>query len=383
MRMFNKEYKHAKVRKDSNFIYIEKCVDKRRIRFSTGYSVSLENMNFVESNYKILLNRYLLNEKGKGCVSNKYSVASYGLIVLELEKANLKDSTFLRYNNIFHKYIVPNMQDIPLNSITPRFIREIFATRFNGLSYANKGVLIAVLKKIFDYAIDNEIYERANPINCIKNKKKDVFVNNRNKPMEFSESLKILSYLEKYVDLDSKIKLYMQIALLTGMRVNEILALKYSDIDLQHRLIRIDKTLSKGKITTTKSGNIRNIDIIQKLYTLLEKYLNTNAYSPNSFIFYKDSKFISLYSITKIYKKMLEILNIENRTLYSTRHTFASVMLLNGEDILWVANMLGHKDISVTCKYYARYIKSDKVRGECFNTTLPDISVDKSFKEIA
>ncbi len=45
------------------------------------------------------------------------------------------------------------------------------------------------------------------------------------------------------------------------------------------------------------------------------------------------------------------------RVLYNTRHTFATLMLTNGEDILWVSQMLGHANISTTMKYYIKYVE--------------------------
>lgn len=50
------------------------------------------------------------------------------------------------------------------------------------------------------------------------------------------------------------------------------------------------------------------------------------------------------------------------------RHTFASMMISNGEDILWVSNMLGHKDSTTTLEKYARYIKQEKRSRGCFFT---------------
>lgn len=102
--MFGKDYKHTKVRKDSKFIYIEKCIDKKRIRFSTSLDVNVENMDYVESNYKILIQKYLCEFKKQVYSDSKYSIANYGKIVLELEKAHLKDSTFTRYKNVFENF---------------------------------------------------------------------------------------------------------------------------------------------------------------------------------------------------------------------------------------------------------------------------------------
>ena len=46
------------------------------------------------------------------------------------------------------------------------------------------------------------------------------------------------------------------------------------------------------------------------------------------------------------------------------RHTFASMMISSGEDILWVASMLGHKNANITLSTYAKYVKNEKkLRG--------------------
>lgn len=56
---------------------------------------------------------------------------------------------------------------------------------------------------------------------------------------------------------------------------------------------------------------------------------------------------------------------------YQMRHTFASMKISNGEDILWAASMLGHKDSSMTLEKYARYIpRKDKKRAVFLNGTI-------------
>ena len=57
---------------------------------------------------------------------------------------------------------------------------------------------------------------------------------------------------------------------------------------------------------------------------------------------------------------------ISYRNLYQMRHTFASLMIANGEDILWVSNMLGHKDSSMTLQVYARYVKQQHRKRATF-----------------
>ena len=62
------------------------------------------------------------------------------------------------------------------------------------------------------------------------------------------------------------------------------------------------------------------------------------------------------------FKKLLIKIGIKERTLYNLKHTLASQMISNihnGVDILWVSKMLGHKDVSITLKVYAKFIIED------------------------
>ena len=207
------------------------------------------------------------------------------------------------------------------------------------------------------------------------------------KDMKYSNAINI-----QQVNFKDLLRLYIQIALLTGMRVNEILALKYEDIDLDKGIIKVYKTLSNNHtLTSTKTHNgNREIEILDCLKEMLETTLKKHRKKGlQGFIFAKrDSihynlatfsnksnrnnklRFINPQKITKAFKNILQILHITDRTLYSTRHTFASLMLSFGEDLLWVSNMLGHKDVATTCKSYAKYIKTDKKRGIYLNTML-------------
>ncbi|BDY12472.1 tyrosine-type recombinase/integrase [Hydrogenimonas cancrithermarum] len=54
------------------------------------------------------------------------------------------------------------------------------------------------------------------------------------------------------------------------------------------------------------------------------------------------------------------------RTIYQMCHTFATLMIEHGEDVLWVANMLGHTDPSMTLKMYAKYRKREEKERAIF-----------------
>ena len=77
---------------------------------------------------------------------------------------------------------------------------------------------------------------------------------------------------------------------------------------------------------------------------------------------------------------------LDYRPIYHTRHTFATVMLENNEDILWVSNMLGHSNSSMTLSKYAKYVKrKEKKRAQFLSKELSpkDTELTPSFSKVA
>ncbi|MBU0721659.1 tyrosine-type recombinase/integrase, partial [bacterium] len=63
--------------------------------------------------------------------------------------------------------------------------------------------------------------------------------------------------------------------------------------------------------------------------------------------------------IGKRFREIIKQSGVKERPLYNLRYTFASQMISRGADIVWVSNMLGHKNISITLKIYTKFIQED------------------------
>ena len=122
------------------------------------------------------------------------------------------------------------------------------------------------------------------------------------------------------------------------MRTGEILALKWSDLDYENSLIKIRRAKRQGIEDKPKTkASIRDIDIIDILYPYLLNHLKFKTHK-SEYIF--TSNFEKSYSdcggiFARYWKPIFEKVNIEYRNPYQMRHTFASMMISNGEDILW------------------------------------------------
>ena len=191
----------------------------------------------------------------------------------------------------------------------------------------------------------------------------------------------------------------------TGMRTGEVFALTWNDIDLKNRIIKINKTVyakdkeKKGRWylgTTKTAGSCREIYICDTLYLVLSNYKKIqNEYNKE---YGKKYKRYSLEKVKNKYGKLIEYRVIESNSnrnriemvftrkdgtysgtdiirypfkiihnelrikcrFYDLRGSFATITLRNGCEIKDVAEVLGHKRIETTEKYYISSTKEDK-----------------------
>ncbi|MGL2704519.1 tyrosine-type recombinase/integrase [Helicobacter pylori] len=161
-----------------------------------------------------------------------------------------------------------------------------------------------------------------------------------------------------------RLKAFLMVAFLTGMRTGEQLALMWEDIDFNEKKIVINKSLNElGSITTPKNKpSVREVDLLEPVGKIL-KELQASEPANKKFIFISMPKRTTMFQ--RAFRELLKALNLKDRKLYTTRHTFASLMLSQGEEAMWVSKTLGHKDLNTTYKTYSHYIpKQEKERAK-------------------
>ena len=276
-------------------------------------------------------------------------------ISMQMNKRNRKPLTYKAYDGIFNKHVIPHFGNRKISSIKASEL-SLWQTKLLE-EYSSKYVMNirVIFHGIFEDAFRDEIINK-NPLALVKIPKQETI--KKINPLSKDEIFKILDIVPE------KIKAYFAIGFFTGMRTGEILALRYSDIDLDNRTIKVNKTRNKGIETVPKTlSSFRDVEIFDVLFPYLEKHIINYKKSNDDYVFL--TRFNEpYYSATKIsityWEKALKKLNIEHRVLYQMRHTFASMMISSGEDILWVASMLGHKSANITLQVYAKYVKSEK-----------------------
>jgi len=272
---------------------------------------------------------------------------------LSMNSNNRKYLTMKGYECILEKHIVPYFGNMKINTIKASDILSWQNKLLESLS--NKSVINIriIFNGILQDALRDELIEK-NPISIVKAPKN--LSKKKNNPFTKDEIFKILD------NTPDKIKLFFALGFFTGMRTGEITALKWEDIDLENRIISVKATRNKGIETTPKTkSSIRDIDILDILIPYIQNHLKYKTDCKYVFTSNRNEPYHSAIKIsTSYWKKVLTKVNLEYRNLYQMRHTFASLMISSGEDILWVSSMLGHKNSNITLSTYAKYVKNDK-----------------------
>ncbi|MBQ7163802.1 MAG: site-specific integrase [Clostridia bacterium] len=278
-------------------------------------------------------------------------------------KPSVKPRTFSRYEIAVKHHIEPSLGSDEVNSLTPlavqRFVNGLLESgnlkRNGGLSANTVNVIITVLKKSLDYAVlAGEANE--NPAAHVVRPRR------REKQVEcftLTEQKKI----EAAVKNSGKDKLFgITLCLYTGLRVGELLALEWKDIDLVKSELSVTKSCHDsplGIITDEPKtpSSVRVIPLPKQLLPLL-KALKKNSRSPR--VISNGGKDVCVRSYQRSFELLLKKLGLPRRGIHSLRHTFATRALECGMDVKTLSEILGHKNPMVTLNRYAHSLTEHK-----------------------
>ena len=161
------------------------------------------------------------------------------------------------------------------------------------------------------------------------------------------------------------------VALKTGMRQGELLALRWCDIDLEEAVVRVRLSRTGGTTGTPKNRERRDVDLITDVVELLAR-LRTKRGSANeqSLVFpgARGTSFVDPPVVLRrhLYPAMARAgiqrvgPTLEKRTFHSFRHTFAKRALESGAQITWLFRHLGHSSLKVTTDIYGHWERAER-----------------------
>jgi len=278
-------------------------------------------------------------------------IGEYVLKSLEMHKSSRKASTQKDCVGMYNNHIKPYFAKKRLNELKPSTIKIWQNTLLEkGLSPSYIKHIRCVLTLMYRDAQEDEIVDK-NPFDLVRVPK---ILPTQIHPFSLEDIKLILSNASGWV------KNFIALAFFTGARSGEMVGLRWEDIDFSKKEIYINRTIKMGEISSPKTiSSIRSIDMLDSLIPYLEEQYSLTG-KHNTYVFLNEN-YEHIYDIKRVrdtqWKKVLKLSGLDYRPIYHTRHTFATIMIENNEDILWVSNMLGHVNSTMTLSKYARYIK--------------------------
>ena len=280
---------------------------------------------------------------------------------IRIKETILRPSTIARYSNLYKNHIESYFENVLTFELTNRKLQD-----YVDLLIKEKVTPIVIKEAILLIKLslkrEAKFGEIAMPFIDL-----DIPIAEKNKNIETLTRLEEKQLFNCIINGERQKYCGIILSLLTGMRIGEICALKWCDIDLKKRQINVNKTLQriclknkKSKIqigkTKTLSG-LRSIPISNFLYDFLlsikpsnrDTYFLSNATTPKEPRNYR-----------KIYKTLLKKQKIKSTTFHALRHTFATRLIENKVDIKTISELLGHSSTNITISIYVHSEYSTK-----------------------
>lgn len=280
-----------------------------------------------------------------GC---NYTIHDYSNIWFKQKQRNWSHTTIRGYSQKYNSYIKPNWGDLPLS----KFLPSMFYEWASEILLSGKSINEArnVLNQIFKCAFYDGVID-TNPVLRIERFKQEHI---EPEPFTTKEIEKILNHLE------TPYRQFYEFSFYTGLRVGELIAIRWQDIELERKVahIRVNITFGREKEPKTPESR-RTIELHDRALDALRDLIKSKQTSehrvfmnPKTNCEYKNGDGLRKY----VWKPALIFAGVKYRYPYQCRHTYASMMLTQGKNPMWVAKQMGHSDWGMIRRTYGRWI---------------------------
>lgn len=359
-----------------------------------------EKENFEEVELQRVLRKNRKRKNSSGVITEKFqekkiiNSEEYSAFLREWltdwlensKKTEIKKSSYTQYSSVVYNHLIPTIGDYRLQEVTSDVIQNYVKAKLShhqkALSSTTVRRHISILSSALKQAVKLGIIT-VNPcidvcIPAAKKRKMDVF------------SKEEYQKLEKTLCCDQdKVKATaVLLALKTGVRLGELAALRWCDIDFEEKTMMVRDAVHRvntseeagGKKTTmifegTKSYySERNIPMNHEIYTLLKGYEAILSVKGEFVFLSKKGSFIDPRVYQTYFADVLKNAGIKKRNFHILRHTFATRAASKNMQLAVLSRLLGHSNITVTLKSYIHPLtEQDRIEMN----KLSEIPIDK------
>jgi len=325
---------------------------------------------------------------GKKSPNNNQTFKQYAEWWLEnCAKGEIKESTHEEYEAVLKNHLYPAFGSKRMGKINRKALREFATEKRNvGLSRSTIRNIIGVMRAIYNQAIDDEdlIFNPAGNIGKLNKKR------NREAQQGNAKEIKKLNTLNKkeialfLEETREKMPHYFPLflcAFRTGLREGELIALKPMDIDFNGRFLEVCRTYYRGRISTPKDNEARKVDMSLQLTNVLDELVAQKKVealkqemekSPGerrkteevicevmeSWLFTtpEGTQLDPDNMRKRVFYRLLDLAELRRVRFHDARHTFATLLIEQGESLAYVRDQLGHSSIQITVDTYGHLV---------------------------
>lgn len=291
-------------------------------------------------------------------------------------------STRRGYRGVIQKHWMPRWAATPIDQIRPIDCRKAVAET-EWLSAGERNRAVGLASQIFGAAVADELII-ANPMRVIKPEKEP---EREIDPLTSEERDAVIAHMyQRFTGEMVVIAAFFQFAFFTGMRITELFALRWADIDFNQRTATVRSVLAEKEVhARTKTKKVRSVRLLAQAMAALET-VKPWTMAKSEFVFAPHNSkqwkavngkhFVNTELTRYHFKTTLRKLGIRDRRQRDTRHTFATLALMDGAKPAFIAQQLGHS-VQTLLKRYAKWVNSvddwkevEKLESGSFGTKL-------------
>lgn len=278
-------------------------------------------------------------------------------------KIKIKESTYARYTHLIETHIRKHLGKYPISKISTQLIEEFINKQLKNGRLKDGGALspktvtdiLTIIKSSIEYAKYNNFIVICN-LNQLSIKKKE----KKMRVLSLLEQKALVNVLLNEMDL---YKFGVLLSLYTGIRIGELCALQWEDINITDAVLTIRKTMqriqnteleatTKTKIIITEPKSQHSIRDIPLPPFIIEK-ARLFVGAPKAYILSgKSKKFIEPRTMQNKFKKFITESKIDDANFHCLRHTFATRCVEVGFEIKSLSEILGHANVNITLNRY-------------------------------
>ena len=281
-------------------------------------------------------------------------------------KPHVRPLSYVQHRSAINLHLIPGLGKITLQKLTPERIQAFYAQKLQeGLAPRSIALIHAALHGALENAVKWNLVSRnvAKLVSLPRTERHEI------QPLTPEQARKLIE-----VSRGTRLEAMLVVALTTGMRRGELLALRWEDVDIEHGVLQVRRTVNHvsghGYVENgpkTKAGRrkimLPNFTIVAlKEHRLRQNKQRDDAgdkWQERGLVFTNASgSFMRPYSVLEWFSRILKDADLPHMRFHDLRHSAATILLSKGVQPKVVQELLGHSNISMTMDVYGHVMPS-------------------------